>query len=160
MAKLIIIRGNSGSGKTVLAKKLQENYGTEQCLLLHQDVLRREILHASDKAGTPAVPMIKTLIDFGREHYPITIIEGILRRDVYGPMLEDECKNFGDQAYVYYLDIPFSKTVQHNNMKDNSFSEDLLKKWWLDHDVLTDHDIVFKQGNVEDFYHKIIDQIK
>lgn len=84
---LVIIRGNSGSGKTYLADKLQQHYSYGDCLLLHQDVIRRDILHANDHLGTPAVELINSMIGFGMEYYPITILEGILREDVYGEML-------------------------------------------------------------------------
>ena len=47
MAKLIILRGNSGSGKTTIAKKLQKNFG-HGTLLISQDVVRREMLYVKD----------------------------------------------------------------------------------------------------------------
>ena len=43
MATLVIIRGNSGSGKTSLAKKLQEYYG-RRTLVISQDIVRRDML--------------------------------------------------------------------------------------------------------------------
>ena len=46
MATLVIIRGNSGSGKTSLAKKLQEYYG-RKTLVISQDVVRRDIKRKS-----------------------------------------------------------------------------------------------------------------
>lgn len=47
MAVLIILRGNSGSGKTSVAKKLQEKLGPKT-MLISQDVVRREMLHTKD----------------------------------------------------------------------------------------------------------------
>ena len=43
MAQLVIIRGNSGSGKTSLAKKLQNHFG-RRTLVISQDLVRREML--------------------------------------------------------------------------------------------------------------------
>lgn len=40
MRKLIILRGNSGSGKTTIAKELQNRFGTNT-MLISQDVIRR-----------------------------------------------------------------------------------------------------------------------
>ena len=45
---IIIIRGNSGSGKTTVAKELCKQLGKD-CILLSQDVIRREILHTNDQ---------------------------------------------------------------------------------------------------------------
>ena len=45
--KLIILRGNSGSGKTTIAKGLQKKLG-HGTMLISQDVVRREILYVKD----------------------------------------------------------------------------------------------------------------
>ena len=52
-SKIIILRGNSGSGKTTVAKELQKKlgYGT---LLISQDAIRREMLYVKDGLGTKA----------------------------------------------------------------------------------------------------------
>ncbi|MCH5339689.1 MAG: zeta toxin family protein, partial [Acetatifactor sp.] len=47
MSKLIILRGNSGSGKTSVAKELQRQIG-RNTLILPQDTVRREMLWAKD----------------------------------------------------------------------------------------------------------------
>ncbi|NRT71955.1 AAA family ATPase [Clostridium beijerinckii] len=47
MAKLIILRGNSGSGKTTTGKALQRKFG-QDTMLISQDVVRRDILFAKD----------------------------------------------------------------------------------------------------------------
>lgn len=47
MSNLIIIRGNSGSGKTTVAKELQHYLG-KGTMLLSQDAIRREILRVND----------------------------------------------------------------------------------------------------------------
>ena len=47
MAKIIILRGNSGSGKTTTAKRLQKKLG-HGTMFVSQDVVRREILYVKD----------------------------------------------------------------------------------------------------------------
>lgn len=47
MPKLIIIRGNSGSGKSSVAKGLQTKFG-RNTLLIPQDVVRREMFWVKD----------------------------------------------------------------------------------------------------------------
>lgn len=42
MRELVILRGNSGSGKTSVAKDLQQLFGPNT-MLISQDVIRREI---------------------------------------------------------------------------------------------------------------------
>ena len=59
---LIIIRGDSGSGKTTIAKALHNELG-EDALLLSQDVVRREMLQVHDRPGK-----------FGDNTYPANCI--------------------------------------------------------------------------------------
>lgn len=43
MPKLIILRGNSGSGKTTVAKELQKRFG-RNTMMISQDAVRRDML--------------------------------------------------------------------------------------------------------------------
>lgn len=43
MPKLIVLRGNSGSGKTAVAKELQKWFG-RNTMLISQDAVRRDML--------------------------------------------------------------------------------------------------------------------
>lgn len=139
MANLVLIRGNSGSGKTTLANALQAHFGSDTCLLLHQDQLRRELLQTNDHAGTLAIDLIADLIRFGNQHYSLVVLEGILRRDVYGEMLSRAMAEFDGSVLSYYLDVPFATTVVHNH---DRFDEATLRQWWRPHDVLSADDIV------------------
>lgn len=156
-SNLIIIRGNSGSGKTVLADALQDYFGYDNCLLLHQDVIRREILHADDHPGTVTIGMIETLVNYGLKHYSITILEGILRKDVYGEMLQKVISD--NNVRTYYLDVLFETTVKRDQTKSNPFGEINLKKWWREKDYLNQNDVIINSGDKEDIMMKIIKDI-
>ena len=86
MVKLIILRGNSGSGKTTIAKELQRKFG-ENTMLISQDVIRREMLRVKDGPNTLALPLIKELLFYGTSHSDIIILEGIMYADWYKPLL-------------------------------------------------------------------------
>ena len=58
MKKLIVLRGNSGSGKTTTAKELQKRLG-QNTMLISQDVIRREMLKVKDGENTEALPLLK-----------------------------------------------------------------------------------------------------
>jgi uridine kinase len=77
MHKLIILRGNSGSGKTTVSRKLQGMFG-RNTMLISQDVVRREILNVSDGIDTLALPLLKELLKYGSEHSEVVILEGIM----------------------------------------------------------------------------------
>lgn len=132
---IIIIRGNSGSGKTTVANKLCDELGTE-CMLLSQDVIRRDILHTKDGENSIAVDLLKDLILFGKKHNSIIILEGILNSVWYKSLFNLIQKNFNN-IYTYYYDIPFDETVKRFQTKSNvSYTEQDMKRWWNEKDLL------------------------
>ena len=52
MPKLVVIRGNSGSGKSSIAKEVRARYG-RGCALVEQDYLRRIVLRERDSRYDP-----------------------------------------------------------------------------------------------------------
>ena len=61
MKKLVVLRGNSGSGKTTIAKELQKKFG-HNTMLIPQDVIRRDILKVKDGENSLAIPLMKELL--------------------------------------------------------------------------------------------------
>ncbi|MBD5490452.1 MAG: kinase, partial [Lachnospiraceae bacterium] len=85
MKKLIVLRGNSGSGKTTIAKELQKKFG-KNTMLISQDVIRRDILKVPDGENTLAIPLMKELLIYGNGHSDIVILEGIMYANWYKPL--------------------------------------------------------------------------
>lgn len=85
--KLIILRGNSGSGKTTIAKELQQVFGNNT-MLISQDVIRRDMLKVKDGENTKALPLLEELLRYGRKHSEIVILEGILNAEWYRALFE------------------------------------------------------------------------
>lgn len=77
MHKLIVLRGNSGSGKTTVAKELQKVLGSNT-MLISQDVIRRDMLNVKDGKDTLAIPLLMELLRYGRNNSEVVILEGIL----------------------------------------------------------------------------------
>lgn len=73
MGKLIILRGNSGSGKTTVAKALQKKLG-RNTMLISQDEVRRNMLWVDDGIDTKALPLMAELLRYGREHSEFSIL--------------------------------------------------------------------------------------
>ncbi|NSA90357.1 hypothetical protein [Clostridium beijerinckii] len=82
MAKLIILRGNSGSGKTTTGKALQRKFG-QDTMLISQDVVRRDILFVKDGPNPKAGELIFELVLYGKRRCNIVILEGILNSKWY-----------------------------------------------------------------------------
>ena len=135
MAKLIILRGNSGSGKTTIAKELQKSLG-RNTMLISQDVVRRDILRVKDGENTEALPLMKELLTYGRNHCEIVILEGIMYADWYKPLFELAVQLYGTNIFAYYFDLPFEETLKRHQTKPNcnGFGEEAMRRWWRDKD--------------------------
>lgn len=131
MGKLIILRGNSGSGKTTTAKELQNRFG-HNTMLISQDAVRREMLKVRDGENTLALPLMKELLRYGSEHSDVVILEGIMYSDWYKPLFELAVQLYGTEIYAYYFDLPFEETLKRHQTraKCNEFGEEAMRRWW------------------------------
>lgn len=135
--KLVILRGNSGSGKTTTGKALQKKFG-HGTILISQDVVRREILFVKDGPDTEASQLLNELVLYGKKHCNIVILEGILNSKWYRKLFEALIDEFGNQIFAYYFDIPFEETLTRHKQKSNAheFGEKEMRKWWNEKDLL------------------------
>lgn len=150
-SKLIIIRGNSGSGKSTVASRLRHalGYGT---MLIPQDMMRRDIVRVKDTADNPAIQLIEDIALYGKRIEYNVIIEGILTSERYGRMLKNLYKSF-EESYAFYFDVPFEETLRRHQTKSNSkdFSEQEMKAWWVKDDYLNvENEYTLKSDLTED----------
>lgn len=137
MAKLIILRGNSGSGKTTVSKELQRRFG-RNTMVISQDVVRREMLWEKDGIGTKALPLLINLLEYGKKNSEITILEGILYSDYYMPLFEKAIEEYGVNIFAFYYDLPFDETLLRHSTKPNrlDFGEEDMRRWWREKDFI------------------------
>lgn len=137
MSKLIIIRGNSGSVKTTIAKALQHKLGYN-VMLISQDIVRREILRVKDGMNNLALPLIEQLLVYGHKNCEFVIVEGILKSKWYMPLFELAKAIYANNIYAYYYDLSFKETLLRHNTKANKddFGEREMKEWWNEKDYI------------------------
>ncbi len=138
MSRLVILRGNSGSGKTTVAKMLQEKFGPNTMLISH-DMIRMQILHVWSAEGVrKSLPLMITLLRYGRRNSEITILEGILPYEDYKPLFEAALEEYGENIFSYYYDISFEETLRRHQTKPNrdEFGEADMRRWWKEKDFL------------------------
>lgn len=135
MQKLIILRGNSGSGKTTVAKLLQNRFG-RNTMLISQDVIRRDMLKAKDGQNTEALGLLKELLKYGYHHSTFVILEGIMCAEWYNPLFKLAVQLYGTQIYAFYFDLPFEETLRRHKTKQNhgDFGEKEMREWWKEKD--------------------------
>ncbi len=136
--KLITIRGNSGSGKTVLATKLQEKFGPNTMLISH-DMIRMKMLHVWGIEGIDkSIPLLINLLQYGKLHSEYTILEGILPFKEFESVFDVAITEFGANIFAYYYDLNFEESLQRHDTKPNKhdFGEADMRRWWKEKDYL------------------------
>jgi adenylylsulfate kinase-like enzyme len=144
MAALIIIRGNSGSGKSSIAKELRKSLKNSKVSIVAQDIIRREVLADLGEVKKDNVELIELIINFSLRKNYITIVEGIYGVRKYKDMFQRVMRN-STSNYVYYLDILFEETIRRHatKLKKNEFGEKEMKQWYREKDLLGfDNEIV------------------
>ena len=133
--KIIILRGNSGSGKTTVARALQKKFGYNT-MMISQDEIRRNVLWVKDGVDTKALPLMIELMKYGYEHCDVVILEGIMYDEWYSPLFKTANELYGMDIYAYYFDIPFEETVRRHNTRDKKqeFGEEDMRRWWREKD--------------------------
>lgn len=162
-SKLIIIRGNSGSGKSTIAKRLQGHLGLGT-LVVSQDVVRRDMLRVQDREGNLSIELMRQIAAYGKDKCEFVIVEGILYSERYGEMLRDLIRYFEEKSFTYYFDLPFEETVHRHLSREKKmeFGEESLRAWWNEKDylgvanecMLTDH------MTEEDIFNLIVNDVK
>ncbi|BBF42552.1 putative kinase [Lachnospiraceae bacterium KM106-2] len=159
LSKIIILRGNSGSGKTTTAKALQKRLG-HGTMLLSQDVIRREMLYVKDGPDTPAVNLLIDLVQYAKKQCSIVILEGILSATWYAELFERIKTEYQDQIYAYYFDLPFEETLQRHKQKPNAkeFGEAEMRRWWKEKDFIhgITESILTKDQSQEEILEQIV----
>jgi len=136
MPKIIIIRGNSGSGKTTTAKELQKTlgYGT---MLISKDVIRREIMYVKGP-NKKAADLMEAMVAFASKNCETAILEGILSSEVYEKLFDEISRIYANNIHAYYFDLTFEETLKRHLQRPyaNDICETEMRKWWSEKDYL------------------------
>ncbi|MEY8578800.1 AAA family ATPase [Corynebacteriaceae bacterium 6-324] len=115
-SRLIIIRGNSGSGKSHLAHAVRAARPRGVAIIAH-DVLRREILHVRDHPGALSVQYIDLSARFALDNGLDVVVEGILHSESYGEMLSQLRDDHRGLTRCYYYELSLDETLERHRTK-------------------------------------------
>jgi adenylate kinase family enzyme len=135
--KLIVVRGNSGSGKSSVAAELRRRHG-RGCALVEQDHLRRIVLRERDLPGGLAPDLIASVVRFALDHHYHVILEGILVTDHHTPMLAALWRSHRGRSWAFYLDVSFEETTRRHATRPQAtqFTVENMRGWYRTRDLL------------------------
>ena len=136
-ARLIVIRGNSASGKSTIAAAIREKYG-RGLAVVSQDNIRRVVLREHDRPGAVNIGLLGLTCRYAIDSGFCTVLEGILYSAHYGEMLAELRAEYGDRSSWWYLDVPFETTVKRHATKPQAleYGRAELESWWRERDLL------------------------
>ncbi|MEU6910996.1 kinase [Streptomyces coeruleorubidus] len=135
--RLVVLRGNSASGKSSVAAGLREEFGRGLALVA-QDNLRRVVLREHDVPGAANIGLIDTVARYALDAGFHVVVEGILYADRYGGMLGRLRADHRGATHHYYLDVPFGETLARHATKPiaDEVDETRLRDWYRPLDLL------------------------
>lgn len=135
--RLVLLRGNSASGKSSVAAGLREKFG-RGLAIVGQDNLRRIVLRERDRPGAANIGLIDLTARYALDAGYHVVVEGILYADHYGDMLAALRADHRGPTRCYYLDVPFDETLARHATKPiaNDVSETQLRDWYRPRDLL------------------------
>jgi adenylate kinase family enzyme len=161
MAKLIVLRGNSGSGKSSVAKRIRE-VSTRKIAYVEQDNIRRGILKEKETDDGANITLISQIVEFALARDYDVILEGILNFPRYGKILRELAEKCPEN-YFYYFDISLEETLRRHETKWNSdqFGEKEMKQWYKHHDLtkFKGEKIIPEEYSLEQTVQKIIEDV-
>jgi predicted kinase len=136
--RLIVLRGNSGSGKSTVAMALREAYG-RGVAWVSQDLIRRNILQEKDRPGGANIGLIDQVVRYCLDQGYHAVLDGILYADRYEQMLAGLSRDHLGQSCFYYLDVTMAETFRRHALRPQAskFGPDAMRDWYRPQDLLT-----------------------
>ncbi|MFH9616361.1 kinase [Streptomyces pratensis] len=135
--RLILLRGNSASGKSSVAAAVRDRFGRGLALVA-QDNLRRIVLRERDRPGAANIGLIDLTARYALDAGYHVVVEGILYADHYGDMLARLRADHRGPTHGYYLHVPFDETLGRHATKPiaHEVGEPQLRDWYRELDLL------------------------
>ena len=137
-ATLVVLRGNSASGKSTIAQEMRSRLG-RGVAWVEQDYIRRILLRERDLPGGVNIGLISQTVRYALDHGYDVVLEGILDASRYAPMLRELVTGHRGPALHYYVDVSFAETLRRHAGRPRQaaeFGEAELRRWYQPRDFL------------------------
>lgn len=135
--RLVVLRGNSGAGKSSVARAVRARHG-RGCALVEQDYLRRIVLRELDRPGGLAPGLIAQTVRYALDHGCHVVLEGILAAARYAEMIEALRRAHRGETFVFYLDVSWGESLRRHATRPQAaeFGAEEMRLWYLPRDLL------------------------
>lgn len=134
---LVVLRGNSGSGKTTTAREVRLRCG-RGIAIVGQDAVRRDLLREKDVPGGVNIGLIDTIARHALDQGYHVILEGIFDAAHYGEMLGTLCREHRGRTTCFYFDVPFEETLRRHATKPQAgeYGAPEMRSWYRPFDLV------------------------
>ena len=157
--RLVVLRGNSGSGKSSVARALRSGCGSAVAWV-SQDLLRRTILKEKDRPGGANIGLIDQVARYSLDHGYHVILDGILSADRYEPMLAGLQRDHAGRSFFYYLDVSLAETLRRHDTRPEAadFSHQDMRSWYRPADLLSSiaEEVIPETSSLQDTTERIL----
>lgn len=131
MGTLIVLRGNSGSGKSTVARALQRELGVAW---IEQDYFRRTVLGESGNYSPLSVELVEESAALVLRHGRTVIVEGMFNSKKYSECFARLREGHAGQSLFCAWDLSLSGTLRRHTTrpdKQADFGERRVRSWYL-----------------------------
>ncbi|GIE85499.1 AAA family ATPase [Actinoplanes regularis] len=136
---LVVLRGNSGSGKTTTAREVRRRFG-RGCALIEHDQIRRVVLreHGSSRIDPVAPAFIAGMARMALDAGYHVILEGILPAAEYGESLRNLIAGHPGPVACFYMAVSFDETVRRHQRRAEPIpvTAETMRGWYAERDLL------------------------
>lgn len=135
--RLVVLRGNSGSGKTTTAQEIRRRIG-RGVAWIEQDYLRRILLREHDRAGLPNIGLIDQTARYALDYGYHVVLEGGFYSPHYGAMLRQLIADHAGLTGLYYFQLPFDETLRRHSTRPLAkvVTPEQMRSWYQACDLL------------------------
>jgi predicted kinase len=156
---LVVLRGNSGSGKTSTAMALRARLG-RGLALVQQDVMRRMVLKERDVPRGANIGLISMTTRYALDHGYDVILAGIMHAERYADMLCALVADHRGHTVFYYFDVSFAETLRRHATRPEAreFGVEDMRGWYRDRDLLSfvEERIITESAGLEDTVDRVL----
>lgn len=135
---LVLLRGNSASGKSTIARRIQHSLPRGRVAVIGQDQVRRDVLRERDVDPVDTIALTEVMVRHCLARGRIVILEGIFHGARYLQMFEDLLAEHVGPSRVYYLDVSLPETLRRHALKPIAaqVSDEEVASWYVERDLL------------------------